>query len=86
MPDVKVYICAPNLQIIFSVIIFKSPKLETARTSLSSKMDKLYYNHYTAIKVKRLLLYTMTWMTFTIIMLGLRSQTEKRKYCLISFL
>ena len=42
--------------------------------------------YYSAMRKKEILPFTTTWMAFESIMLSKISQTEKNKYCMISFL
>ena len=69
-----------------TVKIQKQPKCP----STDDWIKKMWYiytmEYYSAIKRNEILLFATTWMNLEDIMLSEISQTEKDKYCMISFI
>ena len=66
--------------------IYKQPKCLSTDEWIKSMWYIYTMEYYSAIKINQILLFATTWMNLEDIMLSEISQTEKDKYCMISFI
>ena len=66
--------------------IWKQPKCPSTDEWIKKRWYTYAMEHYSAIKKNEILPFVATWMDLESMMLSEISQTEKDKYCVISFI